>query len=114
MRATHTRVNTTAKTLVGRADDDELLGLLGLDRLGLGRLVDLVRGLTEGSGLVHGTLRASELGGGDDLHGVGDLLDVLDGLEAVLDLAKGGVGRNGVRADGSSSVQITKPSVRDL
>ncbi|KAI6766458.1 hypothetical protein HG531_011680 [Fusarium graminearum] len=95
-----TRVNTTAKTLVGRADDDESLLLLGLESLGLGRLVNLVGSLSVGAGVVHGALSSVELSGGDDLHGVCDLLDVSDGLETVLDLTESRIGSSGA-GDGS-------------
>src|SRR5690606_1759232 len=68
------RMNTTAKTLVGRSNDDELLAFL--DALGLGVLKDLVGGFTVDLGLLHSTLSAGEFGRGNDLHGVGDLLNV--------------------------------------
>lgn len=88
-------VDTTAKTLVGASDDVQ--SLLVLQRLGLGLLEDSVGGLTVDARLIHSSLGASETGGGNDLHGVGDLLDVLDGLEAALNLTQsrevGGIGR---------------------
>jgi hypothetical protein len=99
-----TRVNTTAKTLVGRADDDEGLLVLGLESLGLSRLVNLVGGLSVLAGVVHGALSSGELGGGDNLHGVCDLLDVSDGLETVLDLTESRIGGSGAGDGGGPSV----------
>lgn len=87
-----TRVHTTAKTLVGTADDVQRLLVLGLEGLGLSGVVDLVGSSTVLLGVVHGSLGAGQLGGGDDLHGLGDLLDVANGLETTLDLTQGGVG----------------------
>lgn len=95
-----TGVNTTAKTLVGRADDEERL-LLVLEGLGLGGLVDLVGGLTVRAGLGHGLLGAGKLRRGDDLHRLRDLLDVADGLEAALNLAEGGIAGGGVGGVGN-------------
>lgn len=85
--AGQTGVDATAETLVGAADDVEGLLALGLEGLGLGILEDLVVGLAVAPRRIHGALGAGQLGGGDDLHGVGDLLDVLDGLETALDLS---------------------------
>merc|ERR1712000_138124 len=96
--AGQTRVNTTAKTTVGRADNDEGLLLLGFGDLGLGSLEDLLGGLTVLAGVVHGPLRAGELGGSDNLHGVGDLLHV---LQAALDFSERRVA--GSTAGGSSN-----------
>jgi hypothetical protein len=93
-------VNTTAETLIGRADDDEGLLVLSLEGLGLSGLVDLIRGLTVLARVVHGALGSGELGGGDNLHGVCDLLDVSDGLETVLDLTESRIGGSGA-GDGS-------------
>jgi hypothetical protein len=87
----HSGVNTTAETLVGTADDDQGLLALALHGLGLGAVEDGVGGLAVGAGLPHGLLGAGELGGGDDLHRLGDLLDVADRLEAALDFTEGGV-----------------------
>jgi hypothetical protein len=101
----HAGVNTTAETLVGRADDDEGLLVLLLEGLGLGRLVNLVGSLAIGAGVVHGTSGTGELGGGDNLHGVGDLLDVADGLEAALNLTKGGIGSSGSGSGNGSSAR---------
>ena len=97
----HAGVNTTAETLVGRADDDEGgLVLLGFGNGSLGGNVDLVGGLTVGTGLGHGALGSGELGGGDNLHGVGDLFDVSNGLETAFDFTEGRVAGG---AGGSSS-----------
>lgn len=103
----HTRVNTTAETFVGRADDDQSLGLT-LGDGGLGGLEDLVGGLTVAAGVVHGLGSAVELGRGNNLHGVGDLLDVANGLETALDLTKSGISSS-VGSDGSDT--ITRPLV---
>lgn len=83
------RVDTTTETLVGRSDDDE--GLAGVESLGLGLLVDLVGSLTVDLGALHSTLSTGELGGSDDLHGVGDLLDVTNGLETAFDFTEGSI-----------------------
>lgn len=40
---------------------------------------------------MHCALSTGELGGGDDLHGFRDLLDILDGFQALFDLAEGGI-----------------------
>jgi hypothetical protein len=105
-----TRVNTTAKTLVGRADDDEGLLLLGLEGLGLSRLVNLIGGLSVSTGVVHGALSSVELGGGDNLHGVCDLLDVSDGLETVLDLTESRIGSSGAGDGSGPSVSCNSSS----
>ncbi|KAI7165222.1 ATP synthase F1 gamma [Hortaea werneckii] len=90
-RARETGVDTTAETLVRAADDQQLLLVLALHSLGLRLIVDSVRRLTVGAGLVHGPLGAGELGRGHDLHRLGDLLDVADGLQTALDLTEGGI-----------------------
>lgn len=87
----HAGVDTTAETLVGAADDDQRLLALTLNGLGLSAVKDGVGGLAVGARGSHGPGGAGELGGGDDLHGLGDLLNVLDGLETALDFTKGGV-----------------------
>lgn len=84
-----TRVDTTTETLVGRADNQESLAL-SLDGLGLGLFEDLLGSLAVGAGRGHGTLGAGELGRGDNLHGLGDLLDVANGLETTLDFTESG------------------------
>lgn len=94
-RPGETRVNTTAETLVGAADDNQGLLALALGGLGLGLLENGVGGLTVVAGLGHGPLGAGELGGGDDLHRLGNFLDVADRLETVLNLAQGGIGGGG-------------------
>lgn len=101
-----TGVNTTAEALVGAADDVEGLLALGLERLGLGRLKDLTRGLTVLGGIVHGTLGAGELGRGDNLHGLGDLLDVANGLETALDFTQGCVAGGIVGDAGERGVEL--------
>lgn len=100
-------MDTTAKSLVGAADNDQRSLALALNGLGLGALEDSVGSLTVLAGLVHGLLRAGELGRGDDFHGLGDLLNVLDGLEAALDLAKGGVAGGIVDGKGGGPVEMS-------
>ena len=106
-------VDTTAEALVGAADDVEGLLALGLEGLRLGVLEDLAVGLAVLPGGLHGALGAGQLGGGDDLHGVGDLLDVLDGLETVIDLAQGGVG-GGIGVGGGGGPIIMLRASLDL
>lgn len=95
-----TGVDTTAKTLVGAGDDQQ--SLLVVERLGLGLLEDGVGGLTVGTRIVHGLLGTVQTGRGDDLHGVGDLLDVLDGLQTALDFTQG---REVSRVGGGSALK---------
>jgi hypothetical protein len=87
----HTRVDTTAEALVGAADDNQCLLLLVGDGLGLGALEDGVGGLAVCAGGGHGLLGAGELGRGDNLHGLGDLLDVANRLETALDFTESGI-----------------------
>ena len=87
----HAGVDTTTEALVGAAHDDERLLALALHWLGLGAVEDGVGRLSVCAGLPHGLLGAGELGGGDDLHRLGDLLDVADRLEAALDLTERGI-----------------------
>jgi hypothetical protein len=87
----HSGVDTTAEALVGTADDDQCLLALALHWLGLGAVENGVGGLAVGTGLPHGPLGAGELGGGDNLHRLGDLLDVANRLEAAFDLTEGGI-----------------------
>lgn len=84
-----TRVDTTTETLVGRADDQESLAL-SLEGLGLSLVEDLLGSLSVGAGRSHGALGAGELGRGDNLHGLGDLLDVANRLETTLNFTKSG------------------------
>lgn len=92
-----TGVDTTAETLVGAGNDEQ--SLLILEGLGFGLLEKSVGGLTVGTGVGHGLLSASQTGRGNDLHSVGDLLDVLDGLETAFDFTQGrkvgGIGGRG-------------------
>lgn len=112
----HSGVNTTAETLVGGADDDEGLLLVGLGGGGLGGLEDLVGGLAVLAGVVHAAGSTGELGGGDDLHGVCDLLDVSDRLETSLDLTESRIGGGGAGASSSSKARviISPPSPLNL
>jgi hypothetical protein len=91
-----TGVDTTAKTLVGAGDDEQ--SLLVVDRLGLGLLENGVGGLTIDARVTHSLLGAGKTGRSNDLHGVGDLLNVLDGFETALDFTQsrevGGIGRS--------------------
>lgn len=84
-----TRVDTTTETLVGRADNQKGLAL-SLDGLGLSLVKDLLGSLSVGTGRGHGTLGAGELGRGDNLHGLGDLLNVANRLETTLDFTESG------------------------
>lgn len=100
-----TRVDTTAETFVGAGNDEQ--SLLVLEGLGFGILENLVGSLTVDSRLLHSSLGTVETGGGDNLHGVGDLLDVLDGLQAALNFTESGeVGGIG----GSSATEISIPN----
>lgn len=81
-------VDSTAKTFVGAGNDNQSLLVALLGNLGLGLLEDGVRGLSVCSGILHSACRSVQLGRGNNLHGVGDLLDVADGLETVLNLTK--------------------------
>lgn len=89
-------MDTTAETFVGAGDNEQ--GLLVLQRLRLRVVEDRVRGLAVRPGLRHRLLGFGKAGGRNNLHRVGDLLDVLDGLEAALDLTEsgevGGIGRS--------------------
>nr|CAB3454443.1 unnamed protein product [Digitaria exilis] len=64
-----------------------------VDVLRLDLLVHVVEhldeGLREGAGGDDGLLRAPDLGGGHELHGLGDLLRVADGVDAAAELAEG-------------------------
>lgn len=83
-----TRVNTTAKTLVGAGNHEQRL--LVFQGLGLGGFENSVRSLTVNTRLLHSLLSASQTGGSDNLHRVGDFLNVPDRLETALDFTKGG------------------------
>lgn len=92
----HARMNTTTETLVRGADDEKRVLALTLLHLCLGLLENSLRGLSVCAGFSHGTLGAGELGGSDNFHGLCDLLDVADRLEAALDFSEGSiVGRVG-------------------
>jgi len=103
-----TRVDTAAKALVARRNDEQRLLLrvlaLGLERLGLGALKDLVGRLPVLAAVLHGTGGASQLGGGYDLHRLGDLLDVADRLEAAFDFAQSGIA-SGILGDAAISLR---------
>lgn len=69
----------TTQTLVGGDGDDEGLfrafwglGLSSLEEVNVGFVVDSGRG--------HGLFGLTQSGGGDNLHGLGDLLNVLNRL----------------------------------
>lgn len=112
----HSRVDTTTETLVRGADNNQCL-LAVVDGLGLGALEDGVGGLTVDTRGVHGPLGAGELGGGDDLHGLGDLLDVANRLEAALDLTEsgiaGGVGRGKGGGPADANIQSALDAIED-
>lgn len=84
-------MDTAAETLVRAADNDQRLGAITLQWLGLGALEDGVGGLSERTGSIHGSCGAGELGGRHDLHRLGDLFDVANRLEAALDFTEGGI-----------------------
>jgi hypothetical protein len=104
-----TGVDTTAKTLVGAGNDEQ--GLLVLEGLGFGVLEDLVGRLTVDTRVVHSLLGAGKTGRGNDLHRVGDLLDVLDGLQTALNFTQsrevGGVGGRSA----SKNISISYPPI---
>lgn len=108
----HTRVDTTAETLVRGADDEQCLVAV-VEGQGLGALEDLVGGLTVGARGGHGPLGAGELGGGDDLHGLGDLLDVANRLEAALDLTESGVASGGGDRPAHANIQSALDALED-
>ena len=98
-----TGVDTTAETLVGAGNNEQ--SLLVLEGLGFGTLEDLVGGLSVGARFIHSSLGTGETGRGDDLHGVGDLLDVLDGLQTALDFTESSeVG--GIRGSSATKISI--------
>lgn len=101
-------MHTTAKALVGRADYQEGLLLLALEGLGLGLGVDLLGGLAVVLGVGHGALGAGQLGRGDNLHGLGDLLNVSDGLETALDFTEGREASDGIWGGGDGAVRVAK------
>ena len=108
----HTRVDTTAETLVRGADDEQCLVAV-VEGQGLGALEDLVGGLAVGARGGHGPLGAGELGGGDDLHGLGDLLDVANRLEAALDLTERGVASGGGDRPAHANIQSALDALED-
>ena len=108
----HTGVDTTAKTLVRGADHEQCLVAV-VEGLGLGAFEDLVGGLTVGARGGHGPLGAGELGGGDDLHGLGDLLDVANRLEAALDLTESGVASGGGDGPAHANIQSALDAIQD-
>ncbi len=99
-------VDAAAEALVGAADDVERLLALGVERLRLGALEHLAVGLPVLPGRLHGPLGARQLGRGDHLHRVGDLLDVPDGLEPALDLSQGRVGGSIAVGGGDGPVRV--------
>lgn len=101
-----TRVDTTAKAFVGRANDEQGLFVFALEGLGLGLGEDLLGGLAVVLGLGHGTLSAGQLGRGDNLHGLGDLLDVADGLETALDFTEGREASGGMGGGGDGAIRV--------
>lgn len=85
------RVDGTAKTLIGGHGNDELLGSFG-GNSSLGIVVDLLVGRAIDTGDSHTTLGLVESGRSNNLHGVGDLLNVLDRLETSLNFTKSSIG----------------------
>lgn len=108
-RLAETGVDTTAKTLVGASNDEQ--GLLVLEGLGFGVLEDLVGRLTVNTRVIHSLLGAGKAGRGNDLHRIGDLLNVLDGLQTALDFTQsrevGGVGGRSA----SKNISISYPPI---
>mmetsp|Transcript_35562 Transcript_35562/g.53485 ORF Transcript_35562/g.53485 Transcript_35562/m.53485 type:complete len:250 (+) Transcript_35562:395-1144(+) len=95
----HLGVDTTAKTLVGaHAEEGDGTGLV----LAREALEELLHGGHKGLGHLHSPLVVLELGGGDHLHGLGDLLHVLEGPHSGLEGLQGG-GIPGLLGDGSLS-----------
>lgn len=90
-------MHRTAQTTVRRDGNVQLLGVFLLRR-DFGLLVELLRTDTVRSGLLQITLSTGILGGGHHLHGLGDLLDVLDRLQT---------DRNGLQR-GHATVLLTK------
>lgn len=90
-----TRVDTTTETFVGAGDNIKSL-LVSFLGLGLSGFEDGVGGCSVDTRVLHSLLGAGQTGGSDDLHGVGDFLDVTDGLETALDFTEssevGGIG----------------------
>lgn len=83
-------VDRTTETLVRGHDNQETLGrFFWLGSLSL--VEDLLLGSTVGTGDGHGTLGLVETGGSHNLHGVGDLLNVLNGLETSLNFSESGI-----------------------
>mmetsp|Transcript_4509 Transcript_4509/g.14982 ORF Transcript_4509/g.14982 Transcript_4509/m.14982 type:complete len:453 (-) Transcript_4509:47-1405(-) len=103
------RVVPAAEAALARDDNEEhRLGLALLEERELKGLAleagdeaaeHLLQVLREGPGPEHGVLRAAHLGGGHELHRLRDLLGVLDGTDAVPELADVGThGHGGPRA----------------
>mmetsp|Transcript_35563 Transcript_35563/g.53488 ORF Transcript_35563/g.53488 Transcript_35563/m.53488 type:complete len:250 (+) Transcript_35563:395-1144(+) len=93
------RVHATAETLVGthaEEGDSSRLVLTGQSR------EELLDRQDERLGHLHSPLVVLELGGGDHLHGLGDLLHVLEGPHSGLEGLQGG-GIPGLLGDGSLS-----------
>lgn len=82
-------VDRTTQTLVGGNNNQQ--GLVGSSLFWLSVLEELSVGLVEDSGGLHGSLGLVQSGGGNNLHGLGDLLDVLNGLKTHLDFSQSGI-----------------------
>lgn len=91
-------VDASAETLIRTSHDEQ--GLLVFEGFGFGVLEHSIGGLTVGSRIGHGSLGLVETSGSNNLHGLGDFLDVLDGLQPALDFTEGreicGIGRGGI------------------
>jgi len=83
------RVNTAAKTSVGRDGDDELLGDV-FGSFGAGLIIDVDASAPVSARRLQATLSLSVLGGAHHLHGSGDLFDVTRTLQTHLDFFEGG------------------------
>lgn len=90
-----TGVDTTTKTFIGTGDNVKSL-LVSFLGLGLGGFEDGIGSCSVNTRVLHSLLGTSQTGRSDDLHGVGDLLNVTDGLETALDFTEssevGGIG----------------------
>jgi len=81
---TDAAVNCSGQTSVGCQRHVQLLGLGGLG-LDLGSFVKSLSCLTQRSGCLQFSLSLGKLGCGHHLHGLGDFLDVRDGLQSQSD-----------------------------
>jgi len=100
-------MESTAKTSIGGDGDVDLL----LSSLGAG--IDGLCAHSEGSSRTDLLGRLGELGGGDHLHRLGDLLNVSDGLESDAELLELTRGVSGLNYDLSTSLHSVRQSKSD-